>query len=271
MRLHGRALVVAVGSILVATFACPQPALASVFAYYKITPASVNSPDGFIRSIRSSITNFNTGSDVSAGNFGSIYVNRVVFEIYNGNYGGLIQTGMGITTSDAPLDACGTKVNVHDYVEYRPMLSLSDLTGYSCFWGSAAGLGTEKLYAVGKVLDRAGCDGCYEAHVNGNLESPGMVALATQYGPATKPDYGEVSAEVTVDDTGQHGRFQFGYTQSGTYNFTWSNVRLDNSPSWNVVANADIAQCVNQDHHYAMSDPFFQGVSISRRYNDQTC
>jgi hypothetical protein len=63
-----------------------------------------------------------------------------------------------------------------------------------------------------------------------------------------------------------------GYTGDGSYRWAWSNQRLDDSGlTWQYVLGSDVAGCHNGGHHYAMEDPYYQGASISRRYNDSTC
>jgi hypothetical protein len=211
-----RSFVASAGAMIMlsVSFVYAAPAMAAYeFAWWMITPASVSSPDGHIRSVRSSIKNYDDGQSVNPGGSENFYLNRVDMEYYNGNYGGLIQVGMGITTSDLSLGssggACGSKVNVHDFVEYRPILTLDDNSGYTCFWGATAFQGSQKRYSVGKVADSGTCDGCHEAHVNGVTTDAGKVSLATSHGDATNADFALASAEVFQDDSTQHGRFQY--------------------------------------------------------------
>lgn len=266
-------LLVSATTLLVAQLVVPEAAHANVFGYYRLTPNSVNSGNGHIRGIRASITNFDTGSSVSAGSNDNIYLNRVDIEFYPQGTGtgivGLVQVGMGITSGAGSLDSCGGKTNVHDVVEYKSITGNVN-TGYHCAWYDNAFLGAQKKYTVGQQDDTF-CSPCYEMRIDGDVTPDGAVFLGGYgYGQGDNVYQAVIGGEVGNTNSGQHGRFQYGATFTGT-NWGWTNQQIS-SNAWNSVnGSTDVADCGNQDGHYAMTDTFAQGGSISRYYNDTTC
>jgi hypothetical protein len=264
MILRGRVLLALCGVALVAWSVAIPSAEANDFGIWVLTPSSVGSPN--ILGLKSSIYNedgVNPGSDSS----NNLYVNRVDLEFYpNDTDGGLIQTGIGVTTSSPGLDACGAKIHGHDFMEYREIQPIYPPTGYTCYWFGTAQGGSEKRYTVGKDAVQTTCAGCYETRINGDQNSPpGQVTLATSYGDAQAPKLAIAGGEVESDDTAQAGDFSYGGNGSGDTALSWTNDILSVN-NWNVVASGDIDYCVDTDNHWKFNPAYSQGDYISRRY-----
>jgi hypothetical protein len=244
---------------VVGTTAVSAKAASNEFGGWVATKSSLNT--SVLIGARSQIANNSGSSGFLPGT--AVYGNRVDLEFYNSTAAGLIQAGIAVTGPNAPLDDCGTKVNGHDFVEYKPVSSSS--INYSCFWYGTAFVGSSKKYTVGKTS----CQGCYDAHIDG--QTVASVNLATSQGTAGNADLVLVGSEVTQDDTSQNGYFNFGDTgASGDTPWQWSSQQLS-SNTWTTVGRGDIDHCENTNGHFNFGTPWYQGDFVARRVTGGPC
>jgi hypothetical protein len=248
------AAVLALLGILGASLAAAPGAAANSFGGYTFTVGqgilgervSIQAPNSMV---------------VASGNF---VLYRAVLQVAGG---GLIQTGIIKTASNATFDRCGSTTSMRDYEETH---AASSTQPYRCYFFGVHGSFVQKLYAVAKTAPQNVCTGCYTAFINGTAVGPGQVSIAYGSNTAASAPNGSATGESLIYSSADNSTVTFGrITGVGGYRLAWTGV-LYSSNSWHIVS-ASQTHCQNTDHHFNIERPYGDSFWVHRSVASGPC